>query len=89
MYHFSLLVSVTKNAAYDGGIYAKTILLAFLLCALALLVSNTAAGLASRLAGSLALAATAILCALAKVTSLNCLDMFHNKLPPNRDDYIL
>ena len=51
-------------------------LLAFLL-ALALLVSNTAAGLASRLAGSLALAASAVLCALAKVLGLDSLDMLH------------
>jgi hypothetical protein len=36
----------------------------------ALLVSNAAAGLASRLAGSLALAATAVLCALAKVLGI-------------------
>ena len=45
--------------------------------ALALLVSNAAAGLASRLAGSLALAASAVLCALAKVSSLDSLDMLH------------
>ena len=51
-------------------------LLGFLL-ALALLVSNTAAGLASRLAGSLALAATAVLCAVAQITGLDSLDMLH------------
>jgi len=43
----------------------------------ALLVSDTAACLASRLARCLALTAAAILCAFAKVTCLNCLDMFH------------
>ena len=48
-----------------------------LLLALALLVSNTAAGLASRLAGSLALAASTVLCALAKVLGLNSLDVLH------------
>ena len=60
----------------SGGIFQKSfILLAFL--ALALLVSNTAAGLACRLAGSLALAASAVLCALAKVLSLNSLNVLH------------
>ena len=53
------------------------------LVALALLVCNTAAGLASRLAGSLALAASAVLSALAKVLSFNSLDVLHN-LPPNK-----
>ena len=52
-------------------------LLAFLL-ALALLISNTAAGLASRLTRGLALAAAAVLSAVAEVTSLNSLDVFHN-----------
>ena len=58
----------------------KTELLAFLV--FTLLVSNSAAGLASGLAGSLALTATAILCAFAKVTSFDCFDMFHFGLPP-------
>ena len=48
------------------------------LLALALLISNTAAGLASRLARGLALAASTVLCALAKVLRLNSLDMLHN-----------
>ena len=52
-------------------------LLAFL-NALALLVCNAAAGLAGRLAGGLALAATAVLCAVAQVTGLDGLDMFHS-----------
>ena len=47
------------------------------LCAFALLVSDTAAGLASGLAGSLALAATAVLCALAQVASFDGLNVFH------------
>ena len=51
-------------------------LLAFL-GALALLICNTAAGLASGLAGSLALAAAAILSALAQVTGFDRLDVFH------------
>ena len=49
-----------------------------LILVLALLVSDTAAGLASGLAGSLALAAATILSALAQVTGLDGLDMFHN-----------
>ena len=52
-------------------------LLALLLLALALLVSDTAAGLASGLARGLALAAAALLCTLAQVTSLNGLNMLH------------
>ena len=48
-----------------------------LLLVLALLVSNAAAGLASRLARGLALATAAVLCALAKVASLDSLDMLH------------
>ena len=49
-----------------------------LLVALALLVSDTAAGLASGLAGSLALAAATLLCALAQVAGLDGLDMLHD-----------
>ena len=48
-----------------------------LLGALTLLVCNAATGLASRLAGGLALAAATILGAVAQVTSLNRLDVFH------------
>ena len=48
-----------------------------LLSALALLVCNAAAGLASRLAGGLALTTTAVLSAVAQVASLDGLDMFH------------
>ena len=52
-------------------------LLAFL-SALALLVCDTAAGLAGRLAGGLALAAAAVLSAVAQIAGLDGLDMFHN-----------
>ena len=48
-----------------------------LFVALALLVSNAAAGLASRLAGGLAFAAAAVLSAVAQVAGFNGLDMFH------------
>ena len=51
-------------------------LLAFL-GALALLVCNTTAGLASGLAGGLALAATAILCTFTQITGFDCLNMLH------------
>ena len=46
---------------------------------LTLLVCDTAAGLASGLAGSLALAATAILRALAKILGFNSLNMLHDR----------
>ena len=50
--------------------------------AFALLVGDAAAGLAGRLAGSLAFAAAAVLGALAQVTGFDGLDVFHNGLPP-------
>jgi hypothetical protein len=49
-----------------------------LLLALALLIGDTAAGLAGGLAGSLAFAATAILRALTQIAGLDGLDVFHN-----------
>ena len=52
--------------------------LVILLCILALLICNSAAGLASRLAGSLAFAATAVLCALAKILGFDSSNVFHN-----------
>ena len=64
-----------KNAAGVGGILCLQ-LLAFL-GALALLICDTAAGLAGRLAGSLAFAATAILRAVTQIAGLDGLDMFH------------
>ena len=59
-----------------GGISGLQ-LLAFL-GALALLVCDTAAGLAGRLAGSLALAAATVLSAVAQIAGLDGLDMVHN-----------
>ena len=50
-----------------------------LLGTLTLLVCNAAAGLASRLAGGLALAAAAVLGALAHVAGLKGLDSLHNR----------
>ena len=55
-------------------------LLAFLI--LALLISYAAAGLASRLARGLAFAASAVLCALAKVLCIKCLNTLHKIYPP-------
>ena len=49
-----------------------------LLCVLALLVSDAAACLASRLARGLAFAASTVLCALAKALGFNSLDVLHN-----------
>ena len=56
-------------------------LLAFLLV-LALLICNTAAGLAGRLARGLAFAAAAVLRALAKVAGFESLNVLHRILPP-------
>ena len=48
----------------------------------ALLIGNAAARLARGLAGRLALAASAVLCALAQIARLDRLNMFHlNTLP--------
>jgi hypothetical protein len=61
-----------------GGIQEPICVLLAFLGALALLVGDAAAGLAGRLAGSLALAAAAVLGAVAQISGLNGLDMFHN-----------
>ena len=58
-------------------ILAAAIKLVLFLFVLALLICDAAAGLASRLAGCLAFATATVLRAVAKVTSLKCLDMFH------------
>ena len=58
-------------ASYNSKLFA-------LFIALALLICNTTTGLAGRLAGSLALATTAILCALTQIAGFNGLNMFHN-----------
>jgi len=62
-------------------VFDKIRLFAFL-CVFALLVSDTAACLASRLARCLAFAAAAVLSALAKVSRIQCFDMFHGVHPP-------
>ena len=54
----------------------------FLLLVLALLICNTTAGLASRLTGCLALAASAVLCTVAQVARFKRFDMLHTVDPP-------
>ena len=49
---------------------------------LAFLVCNTARGLASGLAGGLALAASAVLNGSAEVTGIDSTNSLHNKIPP-------
>ena len=66
-----------KCAADLSGLRHFRLLLAF-----ALLVSDTAAGLASRLAGCLAFAAAAVLCALAEILCLKSLDTLHFSILP-------
>jgi len=71
-----------KNAARDflSGILTIRKLffrLGLFGCLFTCLVSNTAAGFASRLTGSLAFAATAVFSAFAKVTSFKGNDSFH------------
>ncbi len=74
---------IDKNAA----IYNNTAALCFLgllacllILVFALLVCDTAAGLASRLARCLAFAAAAVLCAVAEITCFESFDMLHNRL---------
>ena len=77
---FSPYVTLKMPPERGGIIVSSTRLLAFLL--LAGLIGNTAAGLAGRLAGSLALAAAALLRAFAKITSLDRVDVLHCTYPP-------
>ena len=74
------LVTLKMPPERGGIIVSSTRLLGFLV--FAGLIGNTAAGLAGRLAGSLALAAAALLGALAKVTSLDGIDVLHDECPP-------
>ena len=48
----------------------------------ALLVCDAAAGLARGLAGGLAFAASAVLCALAEIAGVQACDMFHFESSP-------
>ena len=75
-HRFSLTLKMPPGRG--GIIVSSTRLLAFLL--FASLIGNTAAGLAGRLAGSLALAAAALLGALTKITSLDSINVLHGKM---------
>ena len=63
-----------KNAAQTAAFSQK---ISLLILVLALLVCDAAAGLASRLAGGLALAAAAVLGALAQIAGFDGLNMLH------------
>ena len=56
---------------------------------LALLIGDTAAGLASRLAGSLALTAATFFCAFAEVTGLDGLNSLHFYYPFVEERFLL
>ena len=71
------IFSFAEKMPPESAAFRYVQLLAFL-GALALLICDTAAGLASGLAGSLAFAATAILRALTQIAGLDGLDMLHN-----------
>ena len=64
-----------KGAANWAAPFGNKILL---ILVLALLVCNTTAGLASRLAGSLALAAATVASAVAQVAGLESLNTLHD-----------
>jgi hypothetical protein len=68
--------SFTKKCRRTSAAFWYVQLLAFL-GALALLVGNAAAGLASRLARGLALTAAAVLSAVTQIAGLDGLDMLH------------
>ncbi len=80
--------SSLRQAAFEeqrsiGEFFKDLLFLVF-----ALLIRNTARSLASRLARGLALAATAVLCGLAKILSIKCLNTLHSIYPPiNIDCY--
>jgi hypothetical protein len=69
------LFAFTKKCRLLGGILLQDLLVFALV--FAILICNAAACFASGLARGLAFAATAILCALAKVTGLDSLNVLH------------
>jgi hypothetical protein len=68
-----------KSKGVASATPLKTKLLVLIL---ALLICNAARGLASRLAGGLALAAATVLCGLCNILSLNSIDSLHFVNPP-------
>ena len=76
------LTAVSQAAFEEQRSIRKIIAGQLLLLVFALLISKSARGLACRLARGLALAATAVLCALAKVLCIKCLNTLHKIYPP-------
>ena len=68
-----------QKAPPEGGAFRYPIL--FVFGVFALLICNTAGGLASGLAGCLAFAAAALYSAFAEVTGFDSLDMYHDESP--------
>ena len=68
-----------KSAAFLQNSNVKLLVLALLVC-------DTAAGLASGLARGLALAAAAVLCAFAQIAGFDGLNMLHDK---NLRDFLM
>ena len=74
---------IVSRAAFEEQRSIREIIAGqLLLLVFALLISNTARGLASRLARGLAFAASAVLCTLAKVLCIKCLNTLHKIYPP-------
>ena len=73
--------NTARKAAFSKSLFAFGIF--------ALLVCNAATRLASGLARGLALTATAILCAFAKVLSIQSLNTLHMINPPNLFFFII
>lgn len=71
------ILTTWKKPPKTGGISTKYRLL-FVVLVFALLVSDTAAGLACRLAGGLALTAAALLSGLAELLGFQSLNTFHD-----------
>ena len=90
MYHLYILSNaVLGNNFTKKSRHFQTAFLEELLLALALLVCDTAAGLASRLARGLALATATVLSGLAKILGFNSLNTLHSIYPPINIDLLL
>ena len=89
MYHFTLVKAYNEKGrtVYARPFSLVTIKLLAFFRIFAFLVSDTATGLASRLAGSLTFAAAAVFRAVAKVTGFDSLNMFHKAHSFNLQTY--